>query len=175
MNITTRLRHGRVRAHFSNFSSGQFLIESMISISIITVGLLGILTLLSSALSLNRVVADQYKGIYLASEGIEVVKSMIDRNVILGAPTQWNSGFNNGSFEVEYSSDDFMPLTGNPFLFKDGIYSYALGGIATPYRRTITIQLIGFDEMRVNSNVTWITRGGGNFSVNLEDTFFNWR
>ena len=175
MNIVIRSRCFLTRGRLANTNPGQFMVESMIAVSIITVGLLGILTLLSSALSLNRVVADQYKGIYLASEGIEVVKSIIDRNVILGAPTQWNLGFNNGSFEVEYSSDDFMPLTGNPLLFKDGIYSYALGGIATPYRRTITIQLIGFDEMRVNSNVTWITRGGGNFSVNLEDTFFNWR
>lgn len=173
MNILIRLRHGRTRGRFTNVSAGQFLIESMIAIGIITVGLLGILTLLSNALGLYRVIADQYKGVYLASEGIEVVKSIIERNVILGSPTPWNSGFSNGFFEVDYSSDSLMALTGNPLLFNNGIYSYALGGVATPYRRTIKIQLIGSDEMRVNSTVTWITRGGGSFSVNLEDTFFN--
>lgn len=169
----TKHSHFNFKVFLSLSGRGQFLVESMVAIGIITVGLLGILALLSSALSLNRVVSDQYRGIYLASEGIEVVKSIIDKNTISGIP--WNSGFSAGSFSVEYSSDSLSSASGETLRFANGIYSYAPGGTPTTYGRVIRIQLIGSDEMRVNSTVSWITRGGGSFSVNLEDTFFNRR
>ena len=55
-----------------NRSSGQVLIEAMVAISIVTVGLLGIFSVLSRSLSLNRTVADNYVAANLAAEGIEI-------------------------------------------------------------------------------------------------------
>jgi len=177
------------------WAAGQLLIESMIGISIAVVGLLGILGLVSRSTSLNRVVSNQFIGNYLAAEGIEIVKNLIDSNIIQHKP--WNEGFSNGSFEADYTSLTLTPnqnggfnwrgvrdytsltLTPNqnrPLLFDstNNFYNYQ-SGTPTIFTRTINITLIGSEEIKVNSIVKWKTRGGAQFEVNLEDHFFNWR
>ena len=42
------------------------------------------LSLLSNSIALNRVVNDQFIANYLAMEGIEVVKNIVDGNIIQG-------------------------------------------------------------------------------------------
>ncbi|MDP3014873.1 MAG: hypothetical protein Q8N28_00390 [bacterium] len=155
-------------------NSGQLIIESMIGISIAVVGILGVLTLLSRSISLNRVVSDQFTGAYLAAEGIEITKNLIDANIIQSKP--WNQGFSSGSFEADYNSTNLEPNQNRQLLFDsaNNIYSYDAGN-PTNFIRTVNIQLIGSEEIKVNSLVKWTTRGGGQFEVNLEDHFFNWR
>ena len=162
-----------------NLKSGQFLIESIVAIGIVTVGLVSLLGLLSNSLSLNRVVADQYTATYLASEGIEVVKAIVDKNIIqsqsCGGCIPWNTGIANGNFEIQYDDNALEPDSDRYIRVKDGVYSYDLLGSATPFKRKIIVQLVGADEIQVNSRVNWITRGNGSFTVNLEDHFYNWR
>jgi len=159
---------------FFNKSNGQLLIESMISISIVVVGLLGILGLLSRSTSLNRVVSNQFIGNYLAAEGIEITKNLIDANIIQHKP--WNEGFSNGSFEADYTNLSLAPNQNRFLLFDsaNNLYSYQ-SGTQTVFTRTINIELIGSEEIKVNSIVRWRTRAGAQFEVNLEDHFFNWR
>ena len=153
------------------------MVEAMVALGVITVGLLGMLELLSNSLSLNRVAADQYTGTYIASEGIEIIKNLIDKNVIAGVP--WNTGFSNGFYEADYTnvSLPLAPFGAGRFINVDsttGSYGYG-AGMTTTYKRSIEIALIGADEIRVNSLVTWSSRGAASFSVNVEDRFFNWR
>ena len=162
------------KSHRNKNIKGQLLIESMIGISIFVVGLLGVLTLLSRSISVNRVISDQFIGNYLAAEGIEITKNIIDANIIKGNP--WNQGFSGGDFEADYNS---MILDSNQtrrilFDSANNFYSYDSGN-PTSFIRTVKIQLVGSDEIKINSLVKWSTRGGGNFEVNLEDHFFNWR
>lgn len=154
--------------------NGQSLIEAMVAIGIIVFGILSTLGLLSRALSLNRVVSDQFTATYLAAEGAEVVKNLIDANIIQGRP--WNSGFSTGSFEADYNGASLEPNQGRRLLLDlpTGRYSYD-GGNPTSFIRTINIELIGSEEIKVSPVVAWTTRGGGNFEVRLEDHFFNWR
>lgn len=159
---------------FNANNKGYILIEAIIGISIAIIGILGILGLLSRSASLNRVVADQFIGNYLAIEGIEITKNLIDANIIQQRP--WNYGFNTGSFEVDYSSLNLEPNQDRRILF-DSInkrYNYQTG-TQTNFARTVNIELIGSEEIKVNSVVKWTTRGSGKFEVNLEDHFFNWR
>ena len=150
------------------------MIESMIGISIAVVGLLGILAVSSRSISLNRVISDQFTANYLAAEGIEIVKNLIDANIIQGKP--WNQGFSNGSFEADYKSLNLESSQNRQILFdaSNNFYGYQSGNL-TNFVRTINIQLISADEIKVNSVVKWTTRGGGQFEINLEDHFFNWR
>ena len=153
---------------------GQLLIESMIAISIIVVGLLGLLGLLSRSLSLNRVVSDQFTANYLAAEGIEVVKNIVDANTVQKQP--WNLGLANGEFQVSYDSVQLESTLRQPLVFEEGTGRYSYGfGRPTSFVRTIKIELLSQDEIKVNSLVNWTTRGGGKFEVNTEDHFFNWR
>ena len=160
-----------------NNRDSQLLIESLIATSLLIVGFLGIFSLLSRSISLNRAAADSYTGTYLAAEGIEVVRNIVDANTI--QKNSWNA-FPCGDCEVDYdeSSKSFL-LTPNQnrFLLLDPVsntYSYS-GTSQTNFKRQIKISLVGLNEIEVSSIVSWTTPGGGNFKVNLEDHFFNWR
>jgi hypothetical protein len=152
---------------------GQVLVEALVALGILTVGLLGISTLLSRSLSLNRVVSTNYAGTYLAAEGIEIVKNIIDTNVLQSRA--WNDLGGNGDYEADFD-DSSLGSNQSRFLAFDpatNIYSYG-GPQATPFRRLIRIALTGSDEVKVNSIVSWSVRGG-DYQVNLEDHFLRWR
>ncbi|MEK7481757.1 MAG: hypothetical protein AAB607_00100 [Patescibacteria group bacterium] len=154
--------------------SGYLLMEVMVAISLLTIGFLAVLSLVSNSISLNRVVSDQFTANYLAMEGIEIIKNLIDSNYLNGNP--WNQGFTNDDYEVDYQSAGIETDLSRRLLFDSatGFYGYQSGN-PTPFKRTLVISPNGSDEIKVNSIVKWTGRGGGNFEVNLEDKFFNWR
>jgi Tfp pilus assembly protein PilV len=171
-------------ASWNSRSAGFLMVEALVAISVLVVGFLGIASLLSNSLSLNRVVSDNYTANYLAMEGIELVKNLIDANYI--QKCAWNSGFTDGQlYEVSYDS---MPQAGNcpgsalqtnsnrylSFGPATGLYSYS-GSMPTPFQRRIKITFLTPSSTAVSSEVRWTTRGGGSHSIDLEDVFWNWR
>lgn len=167
------------RERFSK--EGQALIEAIIAVSLLSVGLTGILALLNQSLRLNGASAENYTATYLAAEGIEVARNIIDANAIQGK--SWNNGFSDSTnYQIEYDSnsmtpvgcviDQCPPLKYNP---DTHLYDYAAGSADTPFRRLIKISFVGNDEIKISSIVSWVGAGGGSFSVNLEDHFMNWR
>jgi len=164
-----------------NTESGQLLIEAMIAVSVVTVGLLGVFSLLSQSLGLNKVAADQYVGAYLASEGIEVVKNIIDTNIYQSRA--WNTGVSDGTYAVQYDTPTLTSTSvDTPLKFDSatGTYNYAVGTV-TNFKRSVKITSLRLnsqnqpDELQVDSVVTWNSRGGTQYKVNLEDHFMNWR
>ena len=157
--------------------NGQFLVEAAVAISILVVGFLGMFTLLSRSFYLSRVVTDNYTATYLAAEGIEVVKNLIDANVI--QKKAWDFGITDGTYEVSYDTKVLGPDQ-DRFLSFDtntNLYGYS-GGAQTNFKRKVKIthQEVGGveDEIQVISTVTWST-GLAQSSIRLEDHFFNWR
>lgn len=163
---------------------GYLLIESMVAVTVIIVGLLGIFALLSRSLSLNRVISDRYVASYLAAEGIEIIKNLIDNNVLVG--DAWNKNLNEGNYQFDYSATILPVACGdacNKMFYWDEaqkIYSLISTGKKTNFVRRVSIKPIAdqsglVQSIQVNSVVDWVTRGGANFSVNLEDHFYNYR
>ena len=153
---------------------GEALIEALIAITIIVVGLLGMYSLLSRSLSLTRVVTDRYVAANLASEGIEVVKNIIDTNDVELKP--WNQNLSSkGDYEVAYNSVELGPFLGRNLFYNlaTGLYSYDVLGTRTNFVRKIILEPINSEEIKVNSIVSWLSRGGAVFEINLEDHFFN--
>ena len=160
-----------------NNNKGYFLIELMIAISILTVGFLGFITLVSRAISTNRVISDYLTANYLAAEGIELIKNVIDTNYSRG--NLWYQGLDIvGNYEMDYNDATPNAVTGTGnFLRHDstsGFYNYNIGN-STPFKRIISIDYPSADQMKVKLTVTWISRGGGTMTIYLEDYFFNWR
>ncbi len=165
-----------------NSERGQLLIEAMVAVGVTTVGLLGVFSLLSQSLGINKVASNQYVGAYLASEGIEVVKNIIDTNVYRGG-TAWNSGVQDGTYAVQYDTATLSSTSVDQSLKFDpvtGTYNY-LAGTDTNFKRSIKITSVvsggspTVNEIKVESVVTWKDRGGTQYTVNLEDHFMNWR
>ena len=156
-------------------NKGYILIEAIIAITIAVVGLLGIFALLSRSLSLNRVVSDRIVASYLAAEGIEIVKNLIDNNILAGKP--WNAGIPNGTYEVDYMDTGLRPDSSRFINLNSetGAYGYA-ELVPTLMKRVITIRNSSDGEViTVGSRVNWTTRGGGKFDINLEEHLFHWR
>ncbi len=150
------------------------MIESMVAISISTIGLLGIVGLLSQSLALNKDVGQKFVATYLAAEGIEVVKNLIDTNYTRGR--SWNRGLNSGNWEVVWD-DTSLERDDDRYLFFDpdsGAYNYNSSGNQTQFKRQVMIDNISADEIKVVSRVNWSDRGDPK-AVSLEDHFFNWR
>ena len=146
----------------------------MIAITVIVVGLLGMYSLLARSLSLTRVVTDRYVAANLAAEGIEVVKNLIDTNVLQLKP--WNQNLSSkGEYEVAYNSVALSPFLGKKLSYNsvNSLYSYDASGAPTNFVRKIILDPINSEEIKVNSIVSWLTRGGAVFEINLEDHFFN--
>ena len=163
---------------------GYLLIESMVAITVVVVGLLGIFALLSRSLSLNRVINDRYVASYLAAEGIEIIKNLIDNNVLAG--DAWNRNLNEGNYQFDYLITALPASCGsvcNKFFYWDltqKIYSLNPTGLKTNFIRAVFIKPVAdqsglVQSLQVNSTVDWTTRGGANFSINLEDHFYNYR
>ena len=159
-------------------NNGQLLIELMVAMSVMVIGLLGIFAVLSQTIGLNKIASNQYVAANLASEGIEVVKNILDTNTINNRP--WNEGLSvNGDYGVQYNSTAVDSLLTNKKLYYNpgtGKYSYDIssGSKTTNFRRIITLTN-SQDEITVVSRVAWEDKGGTTFSTETEDHFLNWR
>jgi len=154
---------------------GYILVESLIATTIIVAGLLGIFSLLSQSLGLNRVVSERYTAAYLSAEGIEIVKNIIDNNIINNRA--WNHGLISGEYEADDNDLSLSLFSNQRLRFDDsnGRYSYASGEGTSFVRKIRVTQLGSGEELKVNSIVDWTTRGDAQFQVDLESRFFNWR
>ncbi len=166
---------------------GQTIIEAVLAISVLTVGFLGIMALLSRSLFLSRVTSNELTATYLASEGIEIVKNIVDHDIYAGPPG-WGSSFGGGGdFAPDYTTctsgigscsvGSLTPTScpGNQLMLDPAthLYSYT-GSVATPFSRCVRITIVSANEIQVNSMVTWSTGPLTSQSINLEDHFYNW-
>ena len=161
----------------------------MVAISILTVGFLGITTLLTKSFQLNRIASDQTKATYLAAEGIEITKNLIDHDVFNGIATGvggWGTCFSfpNGYYQLDYTTTNcsLIPfsLVSNPaavyFDSATGLYSdspVGAGSTKTIFTRDVQVVNNG-DEIDVYSTVYWNPTSLSARRMTLEDHFYNW-
>ncbi len=160
---------------------GQIIVEALVAMTIIVVGLLGILSLVTRSFALTKTVADQYAANSLAAEGLEIVKNLLSRNVEQTPSAPFDAGISTGSFCVTYIDTSLgISIPPCPHLRFDsstGLYSYAASGVETPFTRTVDIDIDPdgdgiFQQFKVVSRVMWSSRGQ-DFEVKIEDRFYD--
>jgi len=154
----------------------------MVTASLIMIGLIGIFSLLIHSTSMNKDVVHRFEATYLATEGIEIMKNIIDTDVAIPGGVFFNSTLVSGqNYEVQYDTDkenlkdrEIFGSSTTPLWINTitGLYNYD-GGTKTPYIRTIVVRG-GGDIMTIKSEVAWEVGGERNV-VNLEEIFQNWR
>lgn len=185
------MQKGRQQTH----TQGQLFVEVIVALGLVSIGMLSIFGVLARSVSVNRLIADRFTATYLASEGIEIAKNILDANIIKSVAQNqavaWNAGFANaGDYEIDYRSFALTPKVGQGAPLSFGkpspnatyeIYGYNLAsGAPTPFLRTIHIEPIrnkSGDQIgvKVLSAVHWTSRGGLAFDIAAEDDFYNWR
>ncbi len=182
----------------SKMRKGQSLIEAMVALSVLMVGFVGIMSLLSRSFFYERDISDSMKATYLAAEGIELTKNLIDHDMTVfdesagGGAGGWGTCFANiKDFELDstitnctqlipYISNSNLPLDFDSHSHLYGYnlpaYGYSMpNGTPTNFQREIKITPNGNDEITVDSIVTWSTGTITNQNVHLEDHFYNWQ
>jgi|GEM_PF-412768 Tfp pilus assembly protein PilV len=188
---------GQVKSLLKKFSSrrfltGQVLIESLIAISLGMIGLLGILSLVSRSLYLQNDLQMQFSANYLAAEGIEMVRSVIDETYEKGAdkkylqPNPWGEAVNifanGGKYEISFDGTRSEVSGASPdslttLSIKNGVYGYFEAGAgvsSTLFKREVEIDTSDEVKISVISRVYWTSRGEEK-NLFLQDIFYNWR
>jgi type II secretory pathway pseudopilin PulG len=163
---------------------GFTVLEVIIAIFVITVGIVGILGLVTWTISSSTYSSDKLVAAYLAQEGIEIVRNIRDTNWLEGA-ANWDDGFTVGNYyEVDYDDPDLVncPLpcdygssgTNLDFLkINSGFYNYSLGS-DTKFKRRITISNGPIVEsFNVEVGVFWEHRDKI-YNVKVQEDFYNW-
>ena len=156
---------------------GFSLVEIIIILFIISIGLLGVLSLIiqniqSQGYNKNNLVAYQ-----LAQEGVELIRMVRDSNWRQGEA--YDAGLNDGIFFMDYQ--DSLPhlssgVTGEFILHQglDGFYYH--GGTATSsgFSRQITLKRENANTLKVTVNVGWQERGRDSY-YDLQTILYNWK
>ena len=177
---------------------GQTLVEALMALGILTMGFLGIATLLTKSFQLNRTVTNDTQATYLAAEGIELAKNLIDHDVYAGFATGGPGTDDFGAcfpqsgyyYPIDYKTTDCStlnyaapsaPPSPTP-LYLDpntGFFTKNSSGMEkTDFTRSVEIidttntngTIVDVD---VRSTVTWAS-GQMSDVVTLEDHFYNW-
>ncbi len=175
-----------------NIKKGFTLVETLIAISIFSVSVIALMSFLSQNISNAGYAKRRMIATYLAQEGIESVRNMRDTYVFYSGTTSndWNKfkaqlspcnlgnecGFNNAIY-----SDDpnyVFKCSSNPnsckLFLNNGNYNTNSIGSDSGYSRTIRMDVISADEVRIYSAVSWTQVGGFPHSVTLTENLFNW-
>ena len=180
---------------------GQALVELMVAMGILLIGFLATARLLVQSFGINRTIEDDYRGTYLAEEGIEIVRSLVAYNILFGEgipndpldDRDLTRGLSDGCYTVAFdtnfsvagSEPQLVPgcaIGATPplrFRSDEKTYSYDPAGSETPFRRMIRVThtddlSVGVVPYRiaVESTVSWSTHGGGQLDLTLEDYFY---
>jgi type II secretory pathway pseudopilin PulG len=146
----------RTKGALPKLTTGFTLVETLVSISIFTMSILGLMSVLASGISDSNYAKQKMTAEYLAQEGIEYVRNIRDTNVLYntsGAQVGWTDFTN-------LSNTNITPP--NP---SDSSFSRTI--IKTPAPGTVT------DEVKITSTVTW-NQGSIPKSVILSENLFNW-
>jgi type II secretory pathway pseudopilin PulG len=146
---------------------GFTLIETLFAVLLFTTSLVALMAISGRGNASTATNREELTARMLALEGIESARNIRDRN--FGSNQPWDTGLLSnpdcsGGCDVEYVSG-VPTLTQNqgPLYRNLSSGQYGLnpnGAELTPYSRTVIVSLGSSpDEMRVESRVTWFSRG----------------
>ncbi len=166
------------KKRFAEGERGFTLVETLVSLVILTVAMIPVLNLSTAAARANSALEDNLVATGLAQEGVEVIRAIRDTN--------W---FNNRSFDtglsdgivghtttanIEWNSTALGAYLITPLNLNNGRYTYS-GGTPSKFSRTVTITRVNVGELKVVSQVTWTDRSNNAKSISAEDHLFNWK
>ena len=162
--------------HFNKNQSGLTLVEAMVSLVFLTLGLIPILGVIVSSISLSARIENNLIAANLAQEGIEVVRAIRDASWMSGEA--FNQNLPNGDYLVAFNSTSLLAYNPSAYLKIDSnkIYSYT-AGTDTLFKRRINITNVPSAcncEIIVISEVTWVERTQSR-TARVEDHLYDWR
>ncbi len=133
---------------------GFTLLEVIVSMFIVTLGVGSVFALVAQTVDSTRNVSSKLTAIYLAQEGMEIVRNIRDTNWLeqrTNPEVLWDEGIVSG---------DWQPVS-----FIDGTQSN--------FQRKTMITREGSDILKVSVSVSWQGRGGPH-TVTVQENLYKW-
>ena len=146
-------------------SAGFTLIETLVSIFVLTLAFTGPLSLASYTIRSSSVSQNQFSAFFLAQEAIEYIKNRRDNNTLVGA-ADWLEGLgpcrgvNGCVVDITNNNITNCPGPGCPKLKYDsanGLYNQTTG-TDTVFTREVKISDIETYEAKITATVSWQER-----------------
>jgi prepilin-type N-terminal cleavage/methylation domain-containing protein len=159
-----------------NNKSGFTLVEVLTVLFVISLGLIGVLSLIVQNIQSQNINKRTIAAYQLAQEGLELVRKTRDTN--WRNAVAWNLNLGAGSYFMDYLDETPSVIVHDTdselYLDSNGFYIH--GGVTTPtpFKRTIEIIPIDAGSMRVYAHVVWYDRDKV-FNYDLETLFYDWR
>ncbi|MFA5431657.1 MAG: prepilin-type N-terminal cleavage/methylation domain-containing protein [Candidatus Paceibacterota bacterium] len=154
---------------------GFTLLEMLITILIISVGVLGTYTSVFKYSKNTQKEKEAFIATYLCQEGVEIIKNMRDSNWV-AEEEDWNNGLTNiicaTGCEIDYLGNTLTAYSAADFLYinPDGTYRYEASGVKTPWTRRIIIDSSDATKLAITVSVYW-----GSNTKTIKETIYNWK
>ncbi|KKQ96574.1 MAG: hypothetical protein A3F95_02545 [Candidatus Nealsonbacteria bacterium RIFCSPLOWO2_12_FULL_39_31] len=166
-----------------SYNNGFTIIETIIAVLIVLTGVAGAYGIITNLTSFGTISPSRLTAVYLAKEGVEIVRNIRDTNWLEGH--SWDEGLvagsaacapsNENSCTVAWDSAALQSTGGTvPFLKIDNNsrYNYAIG-TATIFKRKIKIAAPAVDYLLVEVIMEWSDRGKP-YSLTTRERIYNW-
>jgi Tfp pilus assembly protein PilV len=157
------------RKNYTRKKKSFSMLEAILSVAIVSIGLVGALSLLSKSTKESMDSRDQVIAGMLAQEGTEIIRNMRDNNWANSTPTLSFNGFLDRNYDCDYSDQlisDCNIIGANVVNLKlNGNYyvKNSVAGTATKFYRRINLSGTSTNYMQVESMVSWAA--GGSFQT----------
>ncbi len=161
-----------------NNSKAFSVLEMIIAIAIISIGLLGLVSLGTQNTRVGYINKNSLTASMLAQEGLELVRNNRDNNWRSVVASWSNNLIGDGDYVVDYTGflDDSVDNIDEPgarlYLDSNGFYVHNNTGKSTPFFRLITV-VDKVDYIIVLSQVKW-AEGSNIHTYTAETRLYNW-
>jgi type II secretory pathway pseudopilin PulG len=157
--------------------TGFTLLEVIIAMFIVTMGVGAVFVLVNQTLNSSGIISSRFIAIYLAQEGIELVREIRDSNFLKinngAGGASWDAGLTNCQAGCEADYNDANLIFNNRYLKIDGgFYNYDLG-TDTTFKRKITITTSTADILEISVEASWQEQGRAH-QVTVKENLYNW-
>ncbi|MBI4653179.1 prepilin-type N-terminal cleavage/methylation domain-containing protein [Candidatus Kuenenbacteria bacterium] len=181
-----RIQELKAKSYQLKAVKGFSILEVIVSLAIITVGILAVLSLFTQTIRSGEVSINQEIATNLAQEGIEVIRNKRDSNWIK-LNIDWNNEISKTSdYKVNFENNNKWDIKSEGvsgfqklYLRDDKIYTHndkdnEIKNISTIFKRRIEIDNTTVDILKITSTVQWTERSS-NYSIILKDNLYNWQ
>lgn len=134
---------------------GFTLIELVITIAVLSFGIIGVYGVFLPVVSLNATITSKFVAAELAKEGFEVVRNIRDNGgakTLLSCSLGCQLDYKTGTVKT-YNESEYLNITA------DGFYGYGQGEVTKFKRKVTIIQAVSPDILKINVAVMWDQRG----------------
>lgn len=160
----------------NKIKNGFSLLEIIVAIFVISMGMIGVSSLLiqniqTQYINKNTLIASQ-----LAQEGLELVRNIRDNNWLAG--DDWNNGIGEGNYIVDYTGyiNSVVGIDDAKLKFREfeGFYWHNIGTPDSIFSRMITITQPELGFINVLCLVQWKIKNN-TYTYEVNTVLYNWK